>query len=346
MSIAVATAGEVTAGLTQSGEVWGRAGRFETLEVAGRSLETIAQDAPRGVVGITRLGSHIYLSNSGRLMFGVRAPLHKGRVYEYRYNLGISRDRGEVVVNTYLEHGGRHYKVGSCAIGHNGDLTSACVIDADEYDFADGEAVGVLSSVYTKTQGARGQIWATPQLKAQGSWVALHDVGASVPIYTQTEQQAPPAQPVTQTRQVTSAYGRGMRPDVSRAVDGRLTIGGYSLYGSDMAEYVYYPTDLGFLEGATVTAATVTLTVAQSAYPAQGTRLYLAAARQDGVHGRVNLQEVVGYPRGPMQVTIPGAHLRHLVGARGLILVPYAPGSSASYGYAGASVTVRATYRK
>lgn len=349
VSVAVASGGRVTAGMTEEGTVWGRAGRFETLEIGGRELTQVISEGPRGVLGVTRVAGTIQLTNSGRLMFGVRAQMYKGRLYRYDYNLGISRDRGEVLVDTYLEHNGRHYKVGSSATGHNGDVTSGCIIVADEYDFADGEPVGVLTSVYTKTQGARGTLWgAPPNQRAAGSWVMLSDIGGGITPYVHQEQSSSSstAPKATLQKAVTSAQGIGLRPDGSRAPDGRLTVGGNRLYGSDMAEHVYYRTDLGFLNGAEVLEADVVLTVTQSAYASQGTALYVAAARFDGLGGAVNLQEVTAYPGGQVRVRVPGAHLHHLVGAKGIILSPKFPGAHASYGYVAPAVAVYATYRK
>lgn len=343
VSVGVAQDGVVTAGLAPDGSVHGRVGRFDGLQVGGRTLAQHLAVFPRGILGVSRVGNNMNITTTSRIFLGVRTQLSRGRMYRFRYNIGLSRSSGEIKVRTILQTPGASRTIATADHGFNGDFTSSATFSSDEYPFAEGDTCAVLVELQCSASGATGTMWANTINTAGGSYVTLEDCGPAVAIWTETSGgEAPPAQ-TTRTIEITSVHAVGIRSNGSAAPDSRLTLNGESMYGPDMAQMIYYQTQLAQLDGATINKAELIVTVQQSGSSGAGTAFYIDASYGGS---RLGLTSTTLLPTGQQAIGIPASTMQRIVGAWGFMLVPFYPGSINSYGYMAPSVTLRVTYTK
>lgn len=340
-SIAVAQDGAVTAGMTPEGHVWGRQGNFDAVNVGGESLLGLIRAMPRGRVGHARVLTNIWLVSAPIEVFAARAQLWHDRAYDVLYQVGISRSAGVVRVQTWLRWDGGEVMIGQSDQGHNGDYTSTVSFNGSEFAFPDGAHVDVVTKMFTPD--GTGTVWGLTSYPAGGVAVRVHDVGPAVEIH-EVESGGPPAPPVTtHVTQVTSGHGWGIRPDGSNAIDPRLTVGGYHLYGSDMAEEIVFPVDFSALDGSTVLHCKVTFTLTQSG--GSGTA-YAMYAGTGPTSGRVNVYNDTAYTGGATSVWLPQGVLQDLKGKSAIVFAPFYPGSGLSYGYLAPTVSLELHYEK
>ncbi len=343
VSIAVAKDGAVTAAMTPEGIVWASEGRFDALKVSGYDIADLLNRGPLGALAMTRVNNNVAISNADNDVCSVKATLHTGRLYRVTYSLGMSRSAGEIRVRTKVAwNGSSAVTIADNAQPFDGEFTSPVLFTCDEFSVPDGVDVTVTAALRTVTSGATGTLWGQDAVKGGMPRMLLEDLGVAPQIYEITAGQ-PPA-PATQwfgPEGIVSGAGWGVRPDGSNAIDQRLTLAGYGVYGSDMAENIVYPVDLSRLNGATVRSATVVLTVAQNA-PVT----FRLDVGTGPTSGHVNIFNGTASSNGQMVCDIPASLHQHLVGKSALIVKPFYPGSTASYGYLGGTVGVNVIYEK
>lgn len=318
----------VTAGLDPTGLVWGETGDFGNLKVAGRDFLEYVEDRPLGTLGITRVKNNLPVNNTENHFAGVRANLYHGRSYMIQRWFGVSRSSGEVQFRTYLKWGTNNVRIAQQAQGVNGDFTTPVVFQPQEFGVPNGQEVLVMQSIMTTTTGATGTLWADMTNKAGGAQMALFDMGPATTIWEQTVS-APVNPVVTRTDAFGTSGGQPIRPNGSLAPDGRLTTAGYSVYGSDMSEYVYFPMSVPQLNGSTVNSAVAEVQVSYSYVNSWGTQ-YFIGVRKGGVD--TNIASGTAYAGQVNSITFPAGHRQLLVGAQGMFLKPYQSGSPNSYG--------------
>lgn len=327
VSISVAEAGKITAGITPKGSIWGKQGRFDTLQVGGRDLSAIISDAPRGVIGVTQLAGNANLTSSDADVMGVAIQARKARHYKVTWFVGTGGST-PITVIPHLRHGSRDTQLRAVTVPAGQDATHTAIFSGDSSDFVDGESVRV-------TLTARG----SGSVIGLGSWIMVEDIGPKVPVYGQTVSN--PTPPVTwYGPQAFTGTGQGIRPDGSAAIDGRLTLGGYTRYGSDMAEYIWYPiSGLGALGGSTVQSASIVLTITSNAPVA----FAIDATGPSALAGRTNIFNGTAGSNGQYVAELNLANAQYLRNAGGLLIRPYGSGQ---YAYLDASITINAIWSK
>ena len=337
VEVNVADGNAITAGLVgTSGTVWGKKVEAGELILAGKPFVPV--DGPRGTVGLTRAGNNTSVSNTNRRVMGVRAPLYKGRMYEFRYNLGLSRTSGDVQVQTFLEYGSTTVQIGQYNVSADGDFTSAVVFDADEYAFADGQDVMVVCYLRTTSSGATGTLWANTTHKPSGSWVHLQDTGPSVPIYVQS-LTAPTNPKRTYTQRFWQTGGKQFRGDGGslQSSDSRWIVGG-RVFGADNPDQLWFRFNFDPLIGSTIKSASLTIKCTQTYQSGQTSFLdigYSGAWDTPGsVPGNTTFQAGHGFTAGQTRSCgISGGAASGLAsgGFKSIVLKPTYPGSTNSY---------------
>lgn len=346
VSIAVAQDGQITAGITPDGGVWGRLGAFDRLQVAGEDVTRLLDRAPRGILALTRITSNAPISNTMFTVGTVSAPIFKDRTYRVNNRYGMSRTAGAVSVETWMRSGATYKAISVGDQYSDGDFVTPLTFVGSDLGIADGASCTIETRVRTKTAGATGTLWGQSPYLAGQAYLSLEDIGPAVTPTVVAPTGSSPATP-TPTRYgpttFTSNGVRGVRPDGSFAIDDRLTVGGYSLYGTDMAEYIWYTISLNPLDGSTVLSAQLVLTVTSNA-PIQ-VHVDMCdwtnpLANRSGIWSGT-LDRV-----GTITIDIPSQYAQRLVGRGGILVYPAIPGSSASYGYLAASAQIHAIWQK
>ncbi len=343
VAISVAKNGKITAGMTPDGDVWGKSGKFDTLEVGGRTLASILAQYPLGSRGITRINNNVDITNVVNNVASLKVQLRKGRQYRLDYKLGMTRSSGEIRVRTDLvPAGGTAKTIADNATNIDGDFTTPVHFTLDEHSIADGATVEIKLYLRTATSGATGKLWGYGAASGGMPAMEVEDIGPTPPTYVVSAGQ-PAAPPVTQygPEAIGSSSAVGIRTNGTVAPDGRLTVGG-SVYGSDMAEWVVFAFDLSRLNGATVKSARVQITASANA-PAN---VWIDA----GTSYTANHQGLFDSPRnlgsnGSWAWDVPAAYLSRLVGKSYLIVKPYTT-SGSDYVILASGAWLEVTYTK
>lgn len=329
-SIAVAQDGEITAGITPEGHVWGEEINGNSISVGGQNIMEMIDRAPRGVLAVTRLASNLTLSNSWREVIGLNVVIEKDRMYRLSYILGLSASGGTVTYSTDIRWGSTSVNIITQRHTSNTDKYHERLFRGDEYGFVEGEPVKFVTNVHGGT--ASGTVWT-------GTSLHIEDVGPAIDIYSQTVTN--PTPPVTRySRSFGSNASWGVRPDGSNAIDPRLTLGGYNIYGSDMAENIVYQVpNLGVLSGSTIIGAKITLT-----FTANAPVSFRVDLGTGPTQGHVNVYNGTAGTNGQLSFWIPDSLKHHVIGKSAIIIKPFTPGSMSSYGYLGSGAWLDVTY--
>ncbi|RRJ85895.1 hypothetical protein EG850_10930 [Gulosibacter macacae] len=362
-SVQVGDSAGLHGGITPSGLVYGTAGDFETIAVGGQDFATAISEGPRGVLSAVVPSNGINATTANGPYLSTKFTPEPGRMYRITFGFrGGAASAENLLVADFRQARLGASGAGSAsrrlaelvmlaAQGVSGDASGVTHIDvsgdyllANSTYLSNGETV---IWIYIRTNAGTfylngavgGQITTLPVLK-------IEDIGAAYVVETQTVSGTTPQPPskVTKTDYIWSGDAVGIRPDGSNAVDSRLTLGAYNTFGSDMAEFIWYPFDLSRLNGATVNEALVQLTITQTY--SGGQIAYYMDASTNRLSGRANLSQGWGGPGGSHNRTVPSGNLSRLIGKGGILIAPFNVGQLSSYGYFASRALLRVTYTK
>lgn len=363
VSVSVASEGQATAGMLPEGRVWGDAGDFNRILLAGEDIATQWAGKTDGVLSLSALQtSSILIGNSATRVLYAPLVMFPGRMYRVRVQVmarctsqwrvdlrqsssNVPNIGNTIQLETVFSPGG---SPAHDMVSFEHYVTPQWITEAiPEEGLTMNVGVFVASTSSTNNVMVYG-----PHLDGRPrTFVSIEDVGFDAPIMWQSPSSnpndstptAPPPPPATKT--YTKGFGyrswwQGWTANGRTGTESRPTVGG-SIYGSDMYQTIMVGINnmTSTLSGSTVKAAKVTVRRASSGgYSNAKWNIGFVNAQ-----GKPSTQPVItNFATGQSfgmgqsrQFSVPAAHLDKLrTGAFSAIAVtPAQPGSQASYGY-------------
>lgn len=361
-SVQVGDTAGLHGGITSSGLVYGTTGDFETITVGGQDFATAVGEGPRGVISAVTASNGMNATTSNGPYLSTKFAPEPGRMYRITFGFrgGAASTENRLVADFRQARPGASgggsasrqliSMVMLAARASQGSATGITHIDVsgdyllgDSTYVTDGETV---MWIYIRASDGTFYLNAGNSQLALLPILKIEDIGVAYEVETQTVSSTAPPPPakVTKTDYIWSGNAVGVRPDGSTALDSRLTLGGYNNFGTDMAEFIWYPFNLSRLNGSTVNEALVQLTITQT-YSGGQIAYYMDAAT-NRLSGRANLSQGWGSPGGSHNRTVPSGNLSRLIGKGGILIAPYNVGQYSSYGYFNSKALLRVKYTK